>query len=188
MVVEPLIAQRFRKFDSGGVGPGRNLPIANWVAHIAPGSPNMTLLIRPHTTSPDIDLLANAHAILARADRQLNANRPIGLAVDQPSRTRSHAHHHWKERDHQMLAASFCAPTPELSTVGVARRRAGGAELLGCHPRYAAQGFDILPAVFRRVPAGLERHNPDPRGVPPSFARSGRRLWKMSLSRVPSSR
>ncbi len=127
LVVEPLIAQRFRNLIPGALGRS-DLPIANWVAHIR-------ARIAEHD-APHLPAYVRLDIIYLRMRMQFWQGR-IGSSTNRfrssfsPWTNRrvleAMLTTHWKERDHQMLSRLFLrALHPELSRVGVARGEPAG--------------------------------------------------------------
>ena len=82
----------------------------------------------PGLCSPRHHLFADAHAVLARADRELD--QPFRSSFSPWTNRRvleAMLTTHWKERDHQMLSRLFLrALHPDLSRVDVARGEPAG--------------------------------------------------------------
>ncbi len=127
LVVEPLIAQRFRNLIPVVLGRS-DLPIANWVAH-------MRTRIAEHD-APHLPAYARLDIIYLRMRMQFWQGR-IGSSTNRfrssfsPWTNRrvleAMLTTHWKERDHQMLSRLFLRVLhPELSRVGVARGEPAG--------------------------------------------------------------
>jgi len=127
LIVEPLIAQRFRNLIPAALGRSE-LPIANWVAHIR-------ARIAEHDV-PHLPAYVRLDIIYLRMRMQFWQGR-IGSSTNRfrssfsPWTNRrvleAMLTTHWKERDHQMLSRLFLrALHPELSQVGVARGEPAG--------------------------------------------------------------
>jgi hypothetical protein len=127
LVVEPLIAQRFRNLIPANMGrPG--LPIANWVAHMRDRIAIHDVTHLPAFVRLDIIYLRMRMQFWqGRIGSSTNRFRSSFSPWTNRRVLESMLMTHWRDRDHQMLSRLFLRTLhPALSKVGIARGEPAG--------------------------------------------------------------
>jgi hypothetical protein len=130
LVVEPLIAQRFRNLIPAALGRP-DLPIANWIPHMRTLSAEHDVAHLPAYVRLDIIYLRMRMQFWqGRIGSSTNRFRSSFSPWTNRRVLEAMLTTHWKERDHQMLSRLFLrALHPDLSRVGVARGEPAGPSL-----------------------------------------------------------